>query len=203
MEPKRALPAEALVEPEADIEAKALVIGFGRVGQLVASMLEENGVSYIAVDTDPASVAEGRRKGKPVYYGDASRPEFLERCGVARAMSAVITMDDRASVERVALAVRSLRPDIVVVARARDRAHARLLYERGVTEAVPEAFEASLHLAEATLIGAGVPLGLAIASVHERRDQFRAEFQRIDRGEARTNVAKIRARRAASRGREG
>ncbi len=203
MEPRRALPAEALVEPEADIEAKALVIGFGRVGQLVASMLEENGVSYIAVDTDPASVAEGRRKGKPVYYGDASRPEFLERCGVARAMSAVITMDDRASVERVALAVRSLRPDIVVVARARDRAHARLLYERGVTEAVPEAFEASLHLAEATLIGAGVPLGLAIASVHERRDQFRAEFQRIDRGEARTNVAKIRARRAASRGREG
>jgi CPA2 family monovalent cation:H+ antiporter-2 len=202
IEPQKALPAEALVEPAGDLDAKVIIVGFGRVGQLVASMLEENSVSYLAVDTDAGAVAEARRRGKPVYFGDASRPEFLQRCGLDKALSVVVTMDNRTGVENAAAAVRTLRPGIVVVARARDRAHARQLYERGVTEAVPEAFEASLHLAEATLIGAGVPLGLAIASVHERRDQFRAEFQRIDRGEARTNVAKIRARREASRGKE-
>jgi CPA2 family monovalent cation:H+ antiporter-2 len=111
-------------------------------------------------------------------------------------------MDNRASVERVTTAARAIRADVIIVARARDRAHARQLYEKGVTEAVPEAFEASLHLGEATLIGAGVPLGLAIASVHERRDEFRAEFQRIDRGDARTNVAKIRAKRDGPRVKE-
>ena len=132
----------------------------------------------------------------------SARADFLERCGLGAAAAVVVTMDNRQAVEAAAAAARAVRPDVVIVARARDRAHARQLYEKGVTEAVPEAFEASLHLAEATLIGAGVPLGLAIASVHERRDQFRAEFQRIDRGEARTNVAMIRARRAASRGRE-
>jgi CPA2 family monovalent cation:H+ antiporter-2 len=195
VEPARILPAEALVEPHAAVKARVIIAGFGRVGQLVASMLEENKVSYLAVDTDAVSVAEGRRAGKPVYFGDASRPEFLERCGLAGASAVVVTMDHRASVEAVSTTVRTMRADIVLVARARDRAHARQLYERGVTEAVPEAFEASLHLAEATLISAGVPLGLAIASVHERRDQFRAEFQRIDRGETRTNVARIRARR--------
>jgi CPA2 family monovalent cation:H+ antiporter-2 len=110
----------------------------------------------------------------------------------------VVTMDNRVSVESVTANARAMRDDLVIVARARDRAHARQLYERGVTEAVPEAFEASLHLAEATLISAGIPLGLAIAAVHEQRDQFRAEFQTIDRGDARTEVARIRARRAAS-----
>ncbi len=197
MQPIKHLPDEALVEPDAEPNAKVIVAGFGRVGQLVGSMLDENNVPYIAIDTDPASVANGRRAGRPVYYGDAARPEFLERCGIGKASAVVVTMDSRAAVEAVTSTVRTMRQDIVIVARAKDRAHARLLYERGVTEAVPEAFEASLHLAEATLIGAGIPLGLAIASVHERRDQFRAEFQTIDRGEARTSVAKIRARRGA------
>ena len=197
VQPPKHLPDEALVEPDAEPNAKVIVAGFGRVGQLVGSMLDENNVPYIAIDTDPASVANGRRAGRPVYYGDAARPEFLERCGIAKAAAVVVTMDSRAAVETVTSTVRTMRQDIVIVARAKDRAHARLLYERGVTEAVPEAFEASLHLAEATLIGAGIPLGLAIASVHERRDQFRAEFQTIDRGEARTSVAKIRARRGA------
>ncbi len=196
--PQAVLPEEALVQPDGHGAAKVIVVGFGRVGQLVASMLDENKVSYLAIDTDPASVATGRRAGRPVYYGDASRPEFLERCGLGKASAVVVTMDSRSAVEKVSTIVRGMRADLVIVARAKDRAHARLLYERGVTEAVPEAFEASLHLAEATLISAGVPLGLAIASVHERRDQFRAEFQTIDRGEARTSVARIRSRRSTS-----
>jgi CPA2 family monovalent cation:H+ antiporter-2 len=194
VEAAKVLPAEALVEPESEPTARVLIAGFGRVGQLVASMLDENKVPYIAVDTDPASVAAGRQAGRPVYYGDASRAEFLARCGLSKAIAVVVTMDSRNAVEAVSKTVRSLRGDVILVARAKDRAHARLLYQRGVTEAVPEAFEASLHLAEATLIGAGVPLGLAIASVHERRDQFRAEFQTIDRGDARTGVARIRER---------
>jgi CPA2 family monovalent cation:H+ antiporter-2 len=200
MEPQRALPAEAMVEPHGDERPAVIVVGYGRVGRLVTSMLEENKVSYVAIDADAHAVQLGRREGKPVYFGDATRPEFLHRCGLMTAKSVVVTMDSRPGVEAVSAAVRRERADVVLVARARDRAHARQLYERGVTEAVPEAFEASLHLAEATLIGAGVPLGLAIASVHERRDQFRAEFQTIDRGEARTSVAKIRARRGVSGG---
>lgn len=197
VQPARTLPEEALVEPDLAGRPKVIIAGYGRVGQLVGSMLEENRVPYLAVDTDPASVAQGRKAGRPVYYGDASRPEFLHRCGIADVSAVVVTMDNRVAVEAVARTVRALRSDVIIVARARDRAHARQLYERGVTEAVPEAFEASLHLAEATLIGAGIPLGIAIASVHERRDQFRAEFQTIDRGEARTSVAKLRARRTA------
>ncbi len=183
--PAEPLPAGAEAVPEGAKAGQVIIAGFGRVGQLVASLLDEHEIPYLAIDSDAKAVAAARRAGKPVFYGNADRTEFLERCGIAASSAVVVTMDSRAAVEAVAAAVRQARPDIVLVARARDRAHARALYAGGVTEAVPEAFEASLHLAEASLIGAGVPLGKVIASVHERRDRFRAEFQTIDRGGAR------------------
>ncbi len=67
-----------------------------------------------------------------------------------------------------------------------------------MTEAVPEAIEASLHISEAALIAAGVPLGLAIAAIHEERDQYRAAYQRIAPQE-RDPVARLRTRRSALR----
>ena len=73
----------------------------------------------------------------------------------------------------VVAAARRLRPDITIIARARDAAHARTLYQLGVTDAVPETIEASLQLSEATLVDIGVPMGLVIASIHEKRDEFR------------------------------
>jgi len=73
--------------------------------------------------------------------------------------------------------VRSLRSDIVIVARARDAEHASHLYELGVTDAVPETIEASLQLSEAALVGLGVPTGPVIASIHEKRDEYRVVLQ--------------------------
>jgi CPA2 family monovalent cation:H+ antiporter-2 len=105
-------------------------------------------------------------------------------------------MDDRISVSSVVRAARELRPDITIVARARDPEHASQLYAVGASEAVPEAIEASLHISEAALIGAGVPLGLVIASVHEQRDQYRSAFLRIER-DKRDSVGRLRARRTA------
>ena len=82
-------------------------------------------------------------------------------------------MDSPAANEAVVAATRSLRTDVTLVARARDAAHARALYELGVTDAVPETIEASLQLSEAVLVDIGVPMGLVIASIHEKRDEYR------------------------------
>ena len=73
---------------------------------------------------------------------------------------------------------RALRPDLTIVARARDARHAHRLYELGATDAVPETMEASLQLSEAVLVEIGVPMGLVIASIHERRDEYRAALNR-------------------------
>ncbi len=129
---------------------------------------------------------------------NATDVRVLERCGLPEARVLIITMDDRAAVAEVARAARKMRPDITIVARARDADHAAQLYAAGVSEAVPEAIEASLHISEAALIGAGVPLGIVIATIHDQRDQYRSQYQRIEPGK-RDSVARLRARRTAVR----
>jgi len=171
------LPDEAKVLPPADHGARAIVVGGGRVGRLVGSMLDEHRKPHIIVDSDPALIAAQRRAGRPAFYGDATQPAFLKLCGLDEATALIVTIDNPRAVEQTVRAARALKPDLVIVARARDAAHARHLYELGVNDAVPETIEASLQLSEAALIGLGVPMGLVIASVHERRDGFRAELK--------------------------
>ena len=87
-------------------------------------------------------------------------------------------MDAPEGVEVIVATAREMRPDLTIVARARDARHAQRLYELGATDAVPETVEASLQLSEAVLVEIGVPMGLIIASIHERRDEFRKSLNR-------------------------
>jgi CPA2 family monovalent cation:H+ antiporter-2 len=79
-------------------------------------------------------------------------------------------------VEAVTAISRRLRPELIIVARARDARQARKLYDLGATDAVPETIEAILQLSEAVLVHIGVPMGLVIASIHEKRDEIREEL---------------------------
>ena len=166
--------------PNADAPAPdgaVLIVGFGRVGRLVGELLAEHGQKFIALDADPASVRSGRTEGFEVYYGDAARPDMLSACGLDSARALIVTMDSPTKVDEVVKAARALRPDLILIARARDDRHAARLYALGVTDAVPETTEASLQLAENTLVDLGVPMGLVLATIHERRDGFRKTFQ--------------------------
>ena len=169
------LAPEAMQVPRA--EGQVLIVGFGRVGRLIGEMLAEHGQSFVALDTDAGTVAAARREGLDVYYGDAARPDMLERCGIDAVRALVVTMDAPGKVDEVVRTARALRQDLVLIARARDDRHAERLYALGVTDAVPETTEASLQLAENTLVDIGVPMGLVLASVHERRDRYRQIFQ--------------------------
>jgi monovalent cation:H+ antiporter-2, CPA2 family len=153
--------------------SRVIIVGYGRVGALIGDMLERHAIPFIAVDSSAGITSQARLDGKPVYYGDATRPEYLRRCGIETARAVIVTMDSTAANEAVVETTRRLRPDITLVARARDADHARALYALGVTDAVPETIEASLQLSEAALVDLGVPMGLVIASIHEKRDEFR------------------------------
>ncbi|RAK59839.1 potassium transporter TrkA [Phenylobacterium hankyongense] len=184
---RRIAPAELPFEPETGApEAgtpaarRVLVVGYGRVGKLVGEMLRRHDIAWVAAEQDPRLVEIGRRAGEAVFFGDASRAEFLMRCGLAEAPALVVTMDSPEGAEAIVAVARELRPDMIIVARARDARHAQRLYELGATDAVPETVEASLQLSEAVLVDIGVPMGLVIASIHERRDEFRAALNRPD-----------------------
>ena len=177
-------PSAALLAPEPEglpLEAqRVLIVGYGRVGRLVGEMLSRHQIAWVAADQDARLVEQGRRSGEAVYYGDAARAEFLARCGLAEARALVVTMDDPEGAETIVAVARDLRPNLAIVCRARDARHAHRLYDLGATDAVPETIEASLQLSEAVLVGVGVPMGLVIASIHERRDAFRTALNRPD-----------------------
>jgi monovalent cation:H+ antiporter-2, CPA2 family len=174
--PRRAARAavDPAVLPPPEAGPRVVVAGFGRVGQTVASMLEVHRVPYLALDSDADEVARQRKKGKPVYYGDVTNPALVRHLHLDTARALVVTMNDRDAVDDLVAAARRERQDLLIVARARDAAHAAHLYGVGATDAVPETIEASLQLAEAVLVDVGVPMGPVIASIHEKR----AEFQR-------------------------
>jgi CPA2 family monovalent cation:H+ antiporter-2 len=171
------IPTEIGKTPPSDVNVRAIIIGHGRVGRLIAEMLDRHGVSYLATEREPATVTKWRRRGRPIYYGDAKQLAFLRTCGLDKADALILTIHSPAEIEEIITTVRSQRKDILIVARARDAEHARQLYALGVNDAVPETIEASLQLSEAVLVGMGVSTGPVIASIHEKRDEFRHELQ--------------------------
>jgi CPA2 family monovalent cation:H+ antiporter-2 len=169
--------APTSVAPEIVSEAaKVIVVGFGRVGELVTDLLKAHNIEYMVVDINPQVTTRARAMNVEAWYGDASAAEFLHSLGIERARAVVVTASNPVFTDQVVKAVRAMRADVHIIARARDASHAQRLYEMGATDAVPETIEASLQLAENTLIDLGVPMGLVLASVHERRDVFRKMF---------------------------
>jgi CPA2 family monovalent cation:H+ antiporter-2 len=140
-------------------------------------MLDRHQFAYVAVDKDPTAIAEYRQAGRQVFYGDAANPSFLESCGLVDARAVIVTIHTKSAIDAIVKLVRKVRPDIAIIARARDADHARELYAIDVTDAVPETVEASLQLSEATLMSIGLPAGPVIASIHQLRDEFRQELQ--------------------------
>jgi CPA2 family monovalent cation:H+ antiporter-2 len=191
-----AVPSEP---PPAAERGRVIVAGFGRVGQLVGEMLARHKVPYLAIDSDPALVQRQRAAGKPVYFGDSGNSEFLRRCGIDTARGFVVTVDSPKGTAAAVAAARAERPDLTIVARARDARHATALYDLGVNDAVPENFEASLQLSEAVLVDIGVPMGLVIASIHERRDEFRRVLRGGDEPAGTVTQPSFRGRRSAGR----
>ncbi|WP_114951190.1 cation:proton antiporter [Sphingosinicella terrae] len=160
-------------------EPRAVILGFGRVGRLVAEMLSVHGRPYVAIDSNIDAVTAARREGFPMIFGDASRPDFLDRLNLGHASALILTMDDPVQVVRLVRKVRSWCPGLTIVARARDAEHAAELYKAGASDAVPETLESSLQLSEAVLVDLGIAMGPVIASIHEKRAELRQQIMEM------------------------
>jgi CPA2 family monovalent cation:H+ antiporter-2 len=173
----RALATQMDSSLEAAEPGQVVILGFGRVGRMVADMLDVHGKDYLAIDTDVDGVTASRKEGYDVIFGDVARPGLINRLREREPSALILTMDNPVLVKRLARQLRRAFADVPIVARARDTADAAELYKAGVTDAVPETLEASLQLAEAALVDLGVAMGRVIASIHEKRDELRAEIK--------------------------
>ena len=191
---KRVEPIPEMPE-EDEAEGRVVVIGAGRVGLLVAQMLRAHDKPYVALDSNPDLIERAKRKGYRATFGDAARGDALSRLGVDDALAVVLTMDEPVLTQRLVSKLRKEYPDLLIVCRARDVRHAAELYRAGASHAVPETLESSLQLSEAALVDIGVAMGPVIASIHEKRDEFR---EKIKEGGALEHKPKLRTSTAES-----
>ncbi len=162
-----------------DLADHVIVVGYGRVGQMLGSVLSDQGVTHVGLDVDANLVARFRARGESVFYGNASRPEMLRRVGVERAVAMVVTLDSPRFAEDMVATARRHWPELTIYARARDKDHALRLIGTGASHVIPETTEASLQLSEMVLMGAGVPDDAARRIVEVRRQ---AEQAAVDEG---------------------
>lgn len=148
-----------------------IICGYGRSGQYMARFLEQENVSYVALDLDPERVREAGAAGDTVVFGDAARRETLIAAGILRASALVVSFAEAEAALRVIHHAQSLRPGVPIVARAGDERDMEKLLNAGAAEVVPEAFEGSIMLASHALALIGVPLNRVIRRIRDIRNQ--------------------------------
>ncbi|WP_341359012.1 cation:proton antiporter [Georgenia sp. M64] len=152
-----------------DLQGHVVICGYGRIGQGVAHLLEQEALPYVAVDLDADRVRAARHVGEPVYYGDAGDPSLIEAVGLNRASLVVIAHDDIPSALVLLGHVQRTRPELPVVVRTRDEAHTAELRAAGAAEVVPETLEAGLAIASHVLLLLDVPAARVESHVRQQR----------------------------------
>ncbi|GJW47929.1 K(+) efflux antiporter 2, chloroplastic-like protein, partial [Tanacetum coccineum] len=159
-----------------DLQDHIIICGFGRVGQIIAQLLSERLIPFVALDVRSERVAVGRALDLPVYFGDAGSREVLHKIGAHRACAAAITLDSPGANYRTVWALSKYYPNVKTFVRAHDVDHGLNLEKAGATAVVPETLEPSLQLAAAVLAQAKLPMSEIAATINEFRSRHLSEL---------------------------
>tara|TARA_E500000178_G_scaffold65318_1_gene62381 strand:+ start:171 stop:2144 length:1974 start_codon:yes stop_codon:yes gene_type:complete len=151
-----------------------VICGFSRVGQTIARFLSPEAIDYVAIESDPILVQEGKAAGEPLLFGHVEQKDILKCAGVERARLVIITFTEFQQTQIVIDAIKQVAPKVKILIRTRDDSQLERLKDLGVTEVVPEALEASLMLVSHVLSMSGVPMSRIIRRVSsERRNRYK------------------------------
>ena len=164
------------IEPASNLSGDVLIIGFGRVGQVVSQTLLARGVDVAIIDTDAEQIRDACDFGFRIYYGDGGRLDVLHAAGAERAQAVVICVDNRDVTNRIVELLQHHFPHVQILARSFDRRHALELVARQVHAQVRETFESALQLGEQTLLAIGVDTDDAAEVVNHIRQRDRERF---------------------------
>ncbi|XP_042512286.1 K(+) efflux antiporter 2, chloroplastic-like [Macadamia integrifolia] len=170
------LPVESETD---DLQDHIILCGFGRVGQIIAQLLSECLIPFVALDVRSDRVAVGRALDLPVYFGDAGSREVLHKVGAERACAAAITLDTPGANYRTVWALSKYFPNVKTFVRAHDVDHGLNLEKAGATAVVPETLEPSLQLAAAVLAQAKMPMSEIAATIDEFRTRHLSELTEL------------------------
>ncbi|UZR29303.1 cation:proton antiporter [Methylococcus mesophilus] len=128
-----------------------ILAGYGRVGQMIAKFLKNNGIPFIALDPDGNRIKEGRAASDPVIYGSCARIDLLRRCHMERARLAILTFKSLNEARRIITQIRHQGYTLPIVVRTQNEADHAQLIEAGADYVIPEMLESSLVIAAEVL----------------------------------------------------
>lgn len=185
--PAEASPRDVLkhdvVRNSFDAADHVVIAGYGRVGQNVARLLEEEGFEYVALDLDPVRVKTAREGGDAVFYGDAAHPDILRAAGIERARALVISYHDVPTATAILKLAHKLHPQLPVIVRTHDDSNLDRLQKAGATEVIPDALEAGLMVASHLLALLDVPVIRIIRQVERVRLNRYSLLRNVFRGQ--------------------
>lgn len=175
----KANPSTDGMEAPEDLVGSALIVGFGRFGQIASQPLISRGCSVSIIDTDPTNIRLAEGFGFKVYYGDGTRLDILRAAGAENARAILICVDAPETARRIAEIARAEFPLVPVLARARDREHAIALIEAGVAYQIRETVESAFALGARALLSVGADPDTATEMMEDvrRRDTERLELE--------------------------
>lgn len=153
-----------------DNDPHVILVGFGRMGQVVGRLLMANKVKITVLEQDVTAISTMRRYGYTVYYGDARELQLLRSAGADKAKSIVITSDVPEEVMEIVQICQENFPNLHIIARAKGRLEAHELLQSGVTDFSRETFSSALELGSKALVSTGMhPHKAYRAKQHFRR----------------------------------
>jgi len=141
---------------EVDEQGTVIIAGIGRFGQIVNRLVQSAGFETVVIDNNLATVQMMRKFGFRGFFGDPTRPDLLNAAGLEDARVLVVAIDDKASALKLVRYARKVRPDLHIIARARDRVHVHELYDAGANDIVREMFDSSLRAGRYVLENLGL-----------------------------------------------
>lgn len=139
-----------------DLANHVIIAGFGKVGKMVARVLEAEGINYIALDVNEDVIKDEVANGLPVFKGDASQIGTLKAIGGERAFTLVITVNNEITVKKICKVAKEHFDNLDLIVRLKDLKTSNELYSLGVNTIIPQDYETGLQLGSAVLKSVGV-----------------------------------------------
>lgn len=159
-----------------------ILCGYGRVGQNIARLLEQEGIAYLGIDLDPVLIQNAKLAGDKVTYGDCANYQILDAAGLSKAHAVVITFADSRATARILEHIQHHRPGMHVIVRAHDERDLKHLRNKPGVEIIPETLETSLTIAAHVLVLSGIPAHHILTRMHEIRSNQYALLHEVYSG---------------------
>ena len=162
-------------EPEYDLTDHLIIVGYGVNGRNVALAARTVGIEHVVIELNPETVRRERRRGRPIFYGDANQEAVLQHAGILRARIVVVAIPDLLGCRQITALAKRLNPEVHLLVRTRYLREVPELYALGADEVIPEEFETSIEIFSRVMERYLV----AIEDVERLTDELRADGYRV------------------------